>query len=98
MADVDLVAVITAKAGSEALVEEALTTLASQGRSDRGCISYELFASDSAPGTLVTVEKWESQDDLDAHMASPHLAEALAAAGEHLDGFPAIHTLRSLQP
>jgi quinol monooxygenase YgiN len=96
MAEVDVVAVITARAGSEALVEETLTALAAKSRTDPGCLVYDLFASESVPGAFVTVERWESQEDLDAHMQAPHLAEALAAAGEHLEGFPAIHTLRSL--
>lgn len=30
---------------------------------------------------IVTIEKWQSQEDLDAHMASPHIAEVIAAAG-----------------
>jgi hypothetical protein len=29
-------------------------------------------------------------------MASPHIAQMITVAGDHLDGFPAIHTLRSL--
>ena len=55
-----------------------------------------LFASESAPGAFVTIEVWESQADLDAHMASPHIAQMITVAGDHLDGFPALHTLRSL--
>ena len=97
MPTVDVVAVITARPGSEAIVEGALTALAGPSRRDHGCISYDLFASDSAPGTFVTTEKWESQEDLDAHMASPHMADAITAAGDHFDGFPAIHILRSLE-
>ncbi len=92
----DVVAVITAKPGSEAIVEKALRALVGASRGDHGCISYELFASDSTPGTFVTIEKWQSQEDVDAHMASPHIAEVITTAGDHFEGFPAIHTLRSL--
>ena len=97
MANLDVVALITAKAGSEGIVEEALKALVVASRGDHGCISYDLFASDSAPGTFVTIEKWQSQADLDAHMASSHIAEVVTAAGDHFDGFPAIHTLRPLE-
>jgi quinol monooxygenase YgiN len=45
----------------------------------------------------VTIEKWESQADLDAHMASPHIAEMITVAGDQLDGFPSIHTLRLVE-
>jgi quinol monooxygenase YgiN len=97
MANLDVVAVITAKSGSEAIVEAALTELAGASRGDHGCISYDLFASGSTPGAFVTIEKWESQADLDAHMASPHIAEMITVAGDHLDGFPSIHTLRLVE-
>ncbi len=97
MSTLDVVAVITAKSGSEAIVEQALKALVAASRRDHGCMSYDLFASESTPGTFVTIEKWESQEDLDAHMASPHIAEVITAAGDHFDGSPAIHTLRSLE-
>ncbi|MGO8863902.1 MAG: putative quinol monooxygenase [Acidimicrobiales bacterium] len=97
MPNIDVVAVIAAKPGSEAIVEEALRALVGPSRSDHGCVSYELFASESTPGTFVTVERWQSKEDLDAHMASPHLADAITAAGDHFDGLPAIHILNSLR-
>jgi len=97
MPALDVVAVITATPGAEAIVEGALTSLVGPSRQDHGCLSYDLFASESAPGTFVTIEQWESQADMDAHMASPHLAEALTVAGDHFDGMPAIHILRRLE-
>ena len=96
MPPIDVVAVIAVKPGSESIVEKTLRALAESSRADHGCLAYDLFASDSVPGTLVTIEKWQSQEDIDAHMASPHMAAALAAVGDHFDGFPAIHHLRSL--
>ncbi len=96
MPNLPVVAVITVKPGSEQIVASALQTLAAASRGDHGCVSYESFASASVPATFVTVEEWESQEDLDAHMASPHMVEAINAFGEHLDGFPAIHTLLPL--
>ncbi len=98
MPNLDVVAVLTAKPGSEAIVEAALKALVGASRLDHGCITYDLFASESAPGTFVTIGRWESQEDIDAHMASSHMADAITAAGDHFDGFPAIHTLCSLEP
>jgi quinol monooxygenase YgiN len=97
MANLDVVAVITAKSGSEAVVEGALRELAGASKGDQGCLAYDLFASEATPGAFVTIEKWESQADLDAHMASPHIAAMITVAGDHLEGFPAIHTLRPLE-
>jgi quinol monooxygenase YgiN len=97
MPPVDVVAVITAKPGSEPLVEAALKELTASSKNDQGCLSYDLFVSASAPATFITIERWASQEDIDAHMASPHIAKVVAVAGEHFDGLPAIHTLRSLE-
>lgn len=96
MADLDVVAVIKAKAGSEQVVQEALEALVGPTRSEEGCISYELFSSRVDSATFITVEKWRGQGDLDAHLQTPHLAQALAAAGEHLAGAPEIHPLAPL--
>jgi len=84
MADIDVVAVLTAKAGSEEIVGAALHDIVAPTRAEPGCVSYELFSSAASPQTFITVERWKSQADLDAHMQTPHIAGALAAAGEHL--------------
>ena len=97
MSKIDVVALLKAKPGSEDVVGSTLAGLAVSSRTDGGCISYDVFASEVEPGTFVTIEQWESQADLDAHMASPHLSEALAEAGQHLAGPPAIHTLRPVE-
>jgi quinol monooxygenase YgiN len=87
------VALITAKPGSEDVVREALTTLLGHTREEEGCLRYDLFESAAAPGTFVTVEEWTGQEALDGHMASPHIATALAATGDVLAAPPAIHPL-----
>ncbi|MBA2774766.1 MAG: antibiotic biosynthesis monooxygenase [Nocardioidaceae bacterium] len=94
--ELKVVAVISAKPGSEQVVRDALTALVAPTRDEAGCRSYELFESAAAPGVFVTRESWDGQDDLDAHLQSAHVAGAFAAAGEHLQGDPAIHPLRAL--
>jgi quinol monooxygenase YgiN len=93
MADLPVVAVITAKPGSEKQVEEALNALIEPTRAEAGCVSYNLFVSAADPATFITVETWRSQADLDAHLQSAHVQEALGAAGEHLAQAPGIHPL-----
>jgi quinol monooxygenase YgiN len=93
MADLQVVAVLTAKPGSEKAVEEALTALVEPTRSEAGCTSYELFVSAADPATFITIETWRSTDDLDAHLQTPHVQQALSAAGDHLAQAPAIHPL-----
>jgi quinol monooxygenase YgiN len=93
MADLQVVAVLKAKAGSEQAVGEALNALIEPTRAEPGCTSYQLFVSGAEPGTFITVETWTSQDDLDAHFQTPHVQQALASAGDHLAEAPAIHPL-----
>lgn len=93
MTDLHVVAVLPAKPGSEDIVRQALTDLVEPTRGEEGCLSYELYESAAAPGTFMTLERWREQADLDAHMATPHIAAALEIAGAHLAGPPGIHPL-----
>ncbi len=93
MADLDVVAVLTAKPGSEAAIGAALRDLVAPTREEEGCISYDLFESAAVPGTFFTVERWRGQADLDAHLQTSHVQAAIAAAGDHLAEAPAIHPL-----
>lgn len=96
MADLDVVAVITAKPGSEDVVRTALTELVAPTREEEGCRSYDLYESASVESTFVTVERWRDQSDLDAHMKSAHIARTFEVAGDHLATAPVIHALRPL--
>ncbi len=93
MSELHVVATIPAKSGSEGTVRDALQTLVDATRGEDGCLAYDLYESASAPGTFVTVERWRGQEDLDAHMTTPHIATAFAAADGHLAGDVAIHPL-----
>jgi len=39
---------------------------------DAGCLAYGLFRDKADPLHLTVLEEWETQDALDAHIASPH--------------------------
>jgi quinol monooxygenase YgiN len=93
MADLQVVAVLTAKPGSEEVVRTAMSALVAPTRNEEGCLSYALYESAVTPGVFVTVELWRGQGDLDAHMQTEHIAATLAAAGDALAEPPAIHPL-----
>ncbi|MEO5983320.1 MAG: putative quinol monooxygenase [Pedococcus sp.] len=93
MSELHVVATIPAKSGSQDTVRDVLTKLAAATREEEGCLAYDLFESAAAPGTFVTVERWRGQADLDAHLTTPHIAEAMAASADHLGGEIAIHPL-----
>lgn len=59
-------------------------------RGEPGCIDYQVYEDVDRPGRFVTVECWRDQDAFDKHMASPHVAGALAAAGPLLAKPPSI--------
>jgi len=93
---VQVVAVVTARAGSEDVVRQAFLGIVAATRQEPGCLSYSLSESTSAPGTFVSVEEWSDPSDLDAHMSAPHVQSALGALGSELAGPPAIHLLKPL--
>ena len=91
-----VVAVITAKPGSEDAVRAAMRGLVAPTREEEGCLSYDLSESVVAPGTFITVEEWSDPSDLDKHMQTEHIQGALAVLGSELAAAPAIHPLTPL--
>ena len=77
MSEISTIAIITAKPGSGPDVEQALRQLAAASHAEPGCLLYSLQQGMRDPDVFVTVEKWDSLDSLEAHLASDHLAEAL---------------------
>ncbi len=62
----------------------AANTVAEHSRREAGCLFYEFFADLNQPGRLLVFEEWETEEALEAHLATDHLAAfraALAAAG-----------------
>lgn len=57
-----------------------LVELAATSRAEAGCIAYSLFQQPDAPNVFQTVEQWNAQGDVDAHMKTPHVAAAIGAA------------------
>jgi quinol monooxygenase YgiN len=93
MSNLRVVAMMKAKPGSEHELLAALTGLVEPTRAEDGNLGYDLFTSNVDPTTFVTIEEWRSQDDLDAHMKTPHITEALASAGSAFAAPPEIHPL-----
>jgi len=53
---------------------------------EKGNISYELIRDTGDPAVFAFMERWESQEILDAHMKTPHFTALFPAMGELLDG------------
>jgi quinol monooxygenase YgiN len=87
---------ISAQSGREAKLREVLQDLVRPSRGEADCVSYELFENEDNPTEFVTVEQWANQAAVDAHMATPHVAAAIARAGELLAQAPLIHRFRQV--
>ena len=51
-------------------------------RQEAGCISYGFYEDLTTQGAFQLHEIWESQEALDAHMQTPHIATFNASIGE----------------
>jgi quinol monooxygenase YgiN len=61
--------------------EQAFEKMRAATLREEGCIEYQVYVDRNDPGTLFMFEKWKDQAALDAHFASPHMAEFGAALG-----------------
>lgn len=61
---------------------ELTAELVAATREEPGNIEYEFFSALDDPGRFHLHEAWESQEAIDAHSASAHLATFFGAAAE----------------
>jgi quinol monooxygenase YgiN len=81
---VTVIAYHRAKPGKEQALRDALLAVRAPTRAEKGCINYDLHISPDDPGLLVFHENWESKEDLDAHLQSPHIDAFRAVAPDLL--------------
>lgn len=77
---VRVVARITAQPDKVEEVASILQGLVGQTLMEEGCISYQLLQNKTDSGDFTFVEEWKSDAAIDAHLARPHVQEALAKA------------------
>lgn len=85
-----ILARITVKPEAADAAKGILIELVTKSRQDSGCVSYELYQQTETPHVFQTVEQWQSKADADAHMATPHIGAAIAAAGPLFAAAPEI--------
>ncbi len=72
---VDLIVVLTAKdLGSVPELRESMATQVRLSKEEPGCERFEAFESQTVPGTFLVVERWVSQEALDAHRQATAIA------------------------
>ena len=72
---------ITVKPEAADTARGILVELVTHSRKEAGCVRYELFQQADHPHVFQTVEQWTDQAAADAHMTTPHVGAAIAAAG-----------------
>jgi quinol monooxygenase YgiN len=77
-----VVAHITAQKDKIEQLKQLVLALAVPTRQEPGCRKYEWHQNTADPTDITCIEEWESDAALDAHLASPHLKEALGRTPE----------------
>jgi quinol monooxygenase YgiN len=70
---ITVVARFKAMEGMDGKLKELLLTLLEPGRSDEGCINYELHQAIDDPALFIFYEIWQSKEYLDKHSTTPHV-------------------------
>ena len=84
MAHVTIIGTVTAKPATRDELLALLATQVAPTRAEPGCINYDFHIDASDPCCFVFYENWQSLNDLDAHLAMPHLAPLFSQLGRLL--------------
>ena len=82
MSEIVVVGSFKAQPGKEDEAVEAFRALVAPTHAEDGCILYALHRGVDDPSRLAFVERWASREQLDAHLSSPHVQEALKRVEE----------------
>ncbi len=90
-----VIARIVAKSGKEAELRTLLRGMLAPTHAEDGCEFYELYESNE-PGRFYFYELWTTKAHLDAHCATPHFQNLVAAGAELFAGPPEINLVREV--
>jgi quinol monooxygenase YgiN len=71
--------------------------VARASRAEEGCLSYRVYEDTELDNEFVFVEEWESQQALERHFGTPHIAEFMRAIPATVAAPPDVrfHTIES---
>ena len=95
---INVMARIIVKPEAAVQMRDILRELAVNSRRESGCISYELYQQTGHRYVFQTIEQWLDQTAADAHLLTPHVAKAVAAAGPLFAGAPEIESYQLIEP
>lgn len=91
-----VVAELTAQAGKEDALREALMACIEPTRREAGCVEYFLHESTETAGHFVFYENWVSAEALAEHMETAHLVKLRSLVPDLVEGAPRILTFRRI--
>jgi len=80
-----VVAYMRAAEGKTEPLHAALEALIEPTSQEEGYVNYDLHQGVEDPSSFTFYENWLSGENLDAHLAAPHLVEFAKKAGDLLD-------------
>jgi quinol monooxygenase YgiN len=75
---------------------EAFKQLLAAVAKEEGTLYYTLNVAQSAPNTLVVMERYKDKEALAVHSSTPHFKALMARASEFFSGAPEITILKEL--
>lgn len=88
---------VTTESGKRDELIRVAQTVAAASRVEAGCISYRIYEDTEIENEFVFVEEWESQEALNGHFQSAHIAEFMQAIPGTVTAPPDVkfHTIAS---
>ncbi|WP_432720727.1 putative quinol monooxygenase [Jeongeupia wiesaeckerbachi] len=77
---IHIVAKLTAKPGQKEQVRRQALSMVAPSRAEPGCLAYQVYVDPHDDASWVVIEEWADQAAFEAHLSSPHLMAAQAAA------------------
>jgi quinol monooxygenase YgiN len=85
-----VVAKLQARSGKEEGLRKQLEALIEPTKREKGCRRYSLMQDRQNPAVLTILEEWETEADLNTHLALPHLQTLFSQLPELLAAPPDI--------
>jgi len=91
VAEVVVVVLFRAKPGRGADAEAAFAEAVPPTHAEEGCVAFAVHRVAGDADRFALIERWESREALDAHLATPHLHGLPGARGRALGRAAAAH-------
>ncbi|MBV8614485.1 MAG: antibiotic biosynthesis monooxygenase [Acetobacteraceae bacterium] len=93
-----VIGVLRAKPEKREELQEILRRFVAPTRDEEGCVEYHLHVSNDDPNLFMFYENWRRREDLDRHLAMPHLAPIKKRGHELLAAEIEIRSYTMLSP